>query len=1006
MPPSSSSAYNDLKIHLCEMFQMDRGDLDFGIYRIMNMKRTEIEDFLDNRLQPEVSAILESYKSADDDEVQKELDDTIKNLKDAGVEPDTAPKVKELRQKIASIIDVDKIESEIYSDLYNFFKRYYSEGDFMSLRRYKEGVYALPYEGEEIKLHWANRDQYYIKTSEDLKHYVFKVDGGKRVRLEIAAANTEKNNNKATDDKQRRFMLVEEDAVSVDGNLLTIRFEFRADEAKRTQVQINKDMVLSLLARAECAGFDLAALAPTGNDANRTLLAKHLMIYTAKFTFDYFIHKDLDGFLKRELDFFIKNEIMHLDDIEHENAPKVETYLAKIKAMRQVAHKIIRFLAQMEDFQKNLWLKKKFVLEAHYCITLDHIIGNALESELLAEIAGNDAQREEWVRLFAIDELGGYSTLLTAEFLKANDKLQVDTRLFGLDFKYAMLSLFDDLDEATDGLLIDSENFQALNLLQERYRGQIQTIYIDPPYNTVHSAILYKNKYKHSSWLSLLNNTFPWLEYFGTEDFSLGVAIDDYEYSNLSMLLRDTFSNFDYSVVVVNHHPQGSGGRLSRTHEYYILISADTSSQYLGRPIDDYDENRNFMRSGTGENNFREYRWKSFYAILVDEKSLQVVGAEPPIPLSETYPVENNDAGFKRIYPINSRNEERVWRSSYNTGLQRALSGELIITSEGTVYQKINHQNKRETLFSNWTNSEFNAGTQGTNILDSLGLKGEFDYPKSVKTLEVGLWAQSFGSTDSIVLDYFAGSGTTGHAVINLNREDNGKRKYILVEMGEYFSTVTKPRIQKSAYSSNWKDGKPVNPDGVSQVIKCLSLEQYEDTLDNLEMGLDQEQEDWLESTPKARDDFILGYMMEMESAGSPSLLNIDYFANPFDYRLKIFHDDDYQEIAVDLIETFNYLIGLNVEKIRRFDNGIVTAEGKTLADEKTLIIWRDTSTIDSDALDDWFKTTHLQGRPWAKVIYVNGDNNLENLKSDGQQWDVRLTEEEFKRRMFDVTDV
>ena len=237
MPTSSSSAYDDLKIHLCEMFQMDRGDLDFGIYRIMNMKRTEIEDFLDNRLQPEVSAILESYKSADDDEVQKELDDTIKNLKDAGVEPDTAPKVKELRQKLASSIDVDKIESEIYSDLYNFFKRYYSEGDFMSLRRYKEGVYALPYEGEEVKLHWANHDQYYIKTSEDLKHYVFKVDGGKRVRFEIAAANTEKNNNKATDDKQRRFMLVEEDAVSVDGNLLTIRFEFRADEAKRKQDQ-------------------------------------------------------------------------------------------------------------------------------------------------------------------------------------------------------------------------------------------------------------------------------------------------------------------------------------------------------------------------------------------------------------------------------------------------------------------------------------------------------------------------------------------------------------------------------------------------------------------------------------------------------------------------------------------------------------------------------------------------------------------------------------------------
>ena len=308
-------------------------------------------------------------------------------------------------------------------------------------------------------------------------------------------------------------------------------------------------------------------------------------------------------------------------------------------------------------------------------------------------------------------------------------------------------------------------------------------------------------------------------------------------------------------------------------------------------------------------------------------------------------------------------------------------------------------------MFKNvWLDKKYQTEFNGSKILKNMFGRGNFDYPKSIYTLE-DIAKIAVNKTD-MILDYFAGSGTTGHAVINLNREDNGKRKYILVEMGEYFSTVTKPRIQKSAYSSNWKDGKHVNRDGVSQVIKCLSLEQYEDTLDNLEMGLDPEQEDWLESTPKARDDFILGYMMEMESAGSPSLLNIDYFANPFDYRLKISHDDDYQEIAVDLIETFNYLIGLKVEKIRRFDNGIVTAEGKTLADEKMLIIWRDTSTIDSDALDDWFKTTHLQGRPWAKVIYVNGDNNLENLKSDGQQWDVRLTEEEFKRRMFDVTDV
>jgi adenine-specific DNA-methyltransferase len=177
----------------------------------------------------------------------------------------------------------------------------------------------------------------------------------------------------------------------------------------------------------------------------------------------------LGGFLRRELDFYIKNEVMHLDDIENETAPRVEQYLSKIKAIRRIAHKIIDFLAQIENFQKKLWLKKKFVVETQYCVTLDRV-----PEELYPEIAANDTQREEWVRLFAIDQIEGdlttpgYSAPLTVEFLKANPYLVLDTRHFSEDFKRRLLASFDDLDEQCDGLLIHSENFQALSLLMER----------------------------------------------------------------------------------------------------------------------------------------------------------------------------------------------------------------------------------------------------------------------------------------------------------------------------------------------------------------------------------------------------------------------------------------------------------------------------------------------------------------------------------------------------------
>ena len=110
-----------------------------------------------------------------------------------------------------------------------------------------------------------------------------------------------------------------------------------------------------------------------GERADYTRLRAHLNRYTARNTFDYFIHKDLGAFLRRELDFYIKNEVMHLDDVENETAPRVEQYLSKIKVIRRIAGKIIDFLAQLEDFQKKMWLKKKFVVETHYCITLSCI---------------------------------------------------------------------------------------------------------------------------------------------------------------------------------------------------------------------------------------------------------------------------------------------------------------------------------------------------------------------------------------------------------------------------------------------------------------------------------------------------------------------------------------------------------------------------------------------------------------------------------------------------------
>ncbi|MDI6797945.1 MAG: DNA methyltransferase, partial [Desulfatibacillaceae bacterium] len=432
-------------------------------------------------------------------------------------------------------------------------------------------VYAIPYEGEEVKLHWANHDQYYIKSSEYLKDYAFKLPDGKRVHFKLVSGDAEKDNTKAASGQERRFILKEDNFLDEREDELFILFEFRPDADKRKQGELNDLAVKRVL---EAPGIiqkwpGLGAPFPTQAKPGRSLLEKHLADYTAKNTFDYFIHKDLGGFLRRELDFYIKNEVMHLDDIESQTAPKVEQYLSRIKVIREIAHKIIAFLAQIEDFQKKIWLKKKFVVETNYCITIDRV-----PEELYPEIAANEAQREEWVRLFAIDEIKagqrdimfpktpGYTKPLSVEFLRANDKLVLDTRFFDDDFKTRLIASIDNLDEQCDGLLIHSENFQALNLMQERYRGQVKCVYIDPPYNTEQDRqqgkFIYKDNFESSSWIALMYDRISYIIPLMSNDSTFFSSIDHNEIASIKYLLETIFgkNNFEGLISWRRRHNQ------------------------------------------------------------------------------------------------------------------------------------------------------------------------------------------------------------------------------------------------------------------------------------------------------------------------------------------------------------------------------------------------------------------------------------------------------------------
>ncbi len=503
----------------------------------MHAKSAEVSQFLDTDLLPQVKKAFDQYESADTAALEKELADLVASVEKAGMDPQQSPKVQELKERLATdAVDVSALESEVYDHLYRFFRRYYHDGDFLSKRVYKEGVYAIPYEGEEVKLYWANHDQYYIKTTEYFRDYAFRLqpdDDARPMRVHLRLADApEGEHGNVKESNQRIFILAVDDFIAEEAGELVIRFEYRPatltdwpDDQRegKTKPPAQKDMLA--IAEARVLAVEDGALAKwiaalerrevraDGETADYSRLRAHLNRYTARNTFDYFIHKNLGGFLRRELDFYIKNEVMHLDDIENETAPRVEQVLSKIKVIRRIACKIIDFLAQLEEFQKKIWLKKKLVVETFWCVTLATVLkieDEAEREQLLREIAANEAQREEWVRLglFASHGPEGrgedssdselfYNETLPSSPVDAMTKMRdhptlvIDTRHFGAKFTARLLDRIGEIGEKTDGLLIHSENFQALNLIHLRYDGILKCVYIDPPYNTPPSEIAY-----------------------------------------------------------------------------------------------------------------------------------------------------------------------------------------------------------------------------------------------------------------------------------------------------------------------------------------------------------------------------------------------------------------------------------------------------------------------------------------------------------------------------------
>jgi adenine-specific DNA-methyltransferase len=999
MNENSLNRFQDL---LRTLFQFDCADVDFGIYRILNYKRSQVESFITERLPQIVDQAFTLYAAADTAAVQQKLDQTrqeiVKNLGEQAIDESgqlrnfhrtkLGKHYLRLLEKRAQYQVAAELKTRVYNDLFTFFSRYYEDGDFISKRRYgRHQTYAIPYNGEEVTLYWANRDQYYVKTGDRFKAYRFKL-GHYTVAFELRNIAPEQNGN----GKKRYFVLAHEAPVTWNKQekALAIAFEHRRltdDEEKehgRTEQQkpqdsLNKAAEKKILGLVADGGLKVALAKPEGTNG-ASLLRKHLTRFTRKNTADFFIHKDLRGFLRRELDFFIKNEVLLLDELIGGSEEDLREHVQRGRVVRQVAEAIIEFLAQVEDFQKRLWEKKKFVLRTEYCLTIDRV-----PEGLWDEVLANEAQKAEWRQLYSIEGK------VNKGFLKAHPTLVVDTRHFPEDFKWRLLARFDDLDEALDGLLIKSENWQALNLLLEKRREQVKCIYIDPPYNTGHDEFIYRDRYQHSCWLTMIADRLSGARLLMRADAVFFSNIDENEQSRLQRLLETVFGEENYftSMVWIGRAGKGGTGTLMQIAHENIESAAKHLSEVSLRPVQRVIENcpyvdkkgrykRELLRQWGGQHDTRQERPTLYF------------------PISTPFGID--------VYPKRPDGSDGTWRFSRDKVTKMIQEDDLDFvrdeaSGEITVYRKIREGKIVTSVPSNLLN-DVGTSADGTKEIQAMFGEKVFDTAKPLRLAERLIQLVSWQEqTQDFILDYFAGSGTTAHAVINLNRQDGGKRKYILVEIGDWFEAVMLPRIKKAVFCNKWKDGKPQGGAGVSHLLKYQYLEQYEDTLNNLELRREQEAQKVLELFG---DEYLLKYMLDFETQGSASRLNLDRFKDPFAYILKVQEGDEIVERPVDLLETFNYLLGLQVRKVLASeDNGrpyravLGQKNGK-----RTAIVWRPVVGLEDNEealMKDraYIETTvlpSLLGEARPDRLLVNGSCFVK---------DAEAIEPEFKRLMF-----
>ncbi len=799
---------------------------------------------------------------------------------------------KELKKEIdEKTKEFPEFKEEMFDKLNTFFSSYFSESGsiYFTYTPLKSKIYDKIYtDQDDVILFWKTRMLYYVKTDKLWNNLSVEYDKeGIKYTIKFDVSKLE---HKSGNEKKE----IVYELNRVENNEVTF-YVYYSEKGRKTNIN---DILKELKAKKVYL---------TEED-----IEKIFKIFEKQNEVDYFINKDAKSFLREQFDLWLKNYIF--DD----ESDFSEKRLKELKLLKEIANKIIDFVSQFEDELVKIWNKPKFVLNSNYVITLDRIAKKNNGIGIIKKIInheGIEEQIKEWKELNIVDDNFNKDSMLQRESNKdtLNEKykfLPIDTKYFK-DLEFDILSLFDDLDEELDGWLIHSENYQALNTILPKFKEKVQTIYIDPPFNTSSSPIIYINNYKDSTWLTMMENRLRLSRHFLKDNGINITTIDDTELRYLTSLLDDVFGRDNYITTIASEaNPQGRvANKVSQTSEYHIIHAKNLNS--IGKLfVNKLESRKPSPLKRTGTNSRRDERPNRYYPILLRNGKIFMISPEEYKRIydanTSTFDDEfvdglkekYNNEGYEFILPIGKNGEKLIWQRTFE---RVSIEKDTYIVKEGNIFTPSFDIEIPKTL---WKHALYSNPEYGSEYLTNMLGTSEFETPKSYHTIMQFLMMTR---GKGVFLDYFGGSGTTAQAVLELNKLDDeyGQRKYLIVEMGEYFYTIILPRLKKLCISSKWKNAKPQDTNGVSQFLKYYDLEQYEQTLRRCH---------YIPSEPffDLDDKSIYEQYIFLKDPKLLDAMDLDYKNN----KIKIRFDDIYPNI--DIAETLSNLKGKWIKKITK----------------------------------------------------------------------------------------